>query len=148
VFFAVTYIDGSVEEIEADECQDNGARYLTFVRYRIPFVTTVYTEIVRRLDRYAVARVDGAVPISPLPSRRWNAGGLYEGPTCVSRAFKSCPAAWRGKPDSGDQGSVRAGMTVSQNSEKSLSRLGCGPDTDSTESETNSSSLVSVGVPP
>jgi hypothetical protein len=47
-----------VEEIEADECQDNSARYLTFVRFRIPFVTTVYTEIVRRLDRYAVARVD------------------------------------------------------------------------------------------
>jgi hypothetical protein len=61
VFFAVTYTDGTLEEIEADECQDNGARYLTFVRYRIPFVTTVYTEIVRRLDRYAVARVDEAI---------------------------------------------------------------------------------------
>jgi hypothetical protein len=61
MFFAVTYTDGTVEEIEADECQDNGARYLTFVRYRIPFVTTVYAEIVRRLDRYAVARVDEAM---------------------------------------------------------------------------------------
>jgi hypothetical protein len=50
-FFAVTYTDGTVE---VDECQDNGARYLTIVRYRIPFVTTVYTEIVRRLDQYAV----------------------------------------------------------------------------------------------
>jgi hypothetical protein len=58
MFFEVTYTDGTVEEIEADECQDNGARYLTFVRYRIPFLWTVYTEIVRRLDRYAVARVD------------------------------------------------------------------------------------------
>jgi hypothetical protein len=58
MFFAVTYTDGTVEEIEADECQDNGARYLTFVRYRIPFLTTVYTEIVRRLDRNAVARID------------------------------------------------------------------------------------------
>jgi hypothetical protein len=47
-FFEVTYTDGTVEEIEADECQDNGARYLTFVRYRVPFVWTVYTEIVRR----------------------------------------------------------------------------------------------------
>jgi hypothetical protein len=36
MFFAVTYTDGSVEEIEADECQDGGGRYLTFVRYRIP----------------------------------------------------------------------------------------------------------------
>jgi hypothetical protein len=61
VFFAVTYTDGSVEEIEADECQDNGARYLTFVRYRIPFVTTVYTEVVRRLDRRAIAAVDQVV---------------------------------------------------------------------------------------
>jgi hypothetical protein len=46
------------EEIDADECQDNGARYLTFVRYRLPFGTTVYTEIVRRLDRHAIAKVD------------------------------------------------------------------------------------------
>jgi hypothetical protein len=37
-YFEVTYTDGTVEEIEADECQDNAARYLTFVRYRIPFV--------------------------------------------------------------------------------------------------------------
>ena len=63
MLFEITYTDGSVEEIEADECQDNGARYLTFVRYRIPFVTTVYTEIVRRLDRYAVARVDETAPL-------------------------------------------------------------------------------------
>jgi hypothetical protein len=63
MFFEVTYTDGSVEEIEADECQDNGARYLTFVRYRIPFLTTVYTEIVRRLDRHAITRVDEAAPI-------------------------------------------------------------------------------------
>jgi hypothetical protein len=61
VVFVVTYTDGTIEEIEADECQDNGARYLTLVRYRIPFVTTVYTEIVRRLDRYAVARVEEAM---------------------------------------------------------------------------------------
>jgi hypothetical protein len=40
-----------------------GARYLTFVRYRIPFLTTVYTEIVRRLDRHAITRVDEAAPI-------------------------------------------------------------------------------------
>jgi hypothetical protein len=62
-FFEVTYTDGSVEEIQAHECQDNGARYLTFVNYRILFVTTVYTEIVRRLDRYAVSNVDELVPI-------------------------------------------------------------------------------------
>jgi hypothetical protein len=49
-YFEVTYTDGTVEEIEADECQDNGARYLTFVRYRIPFLWTVYVEVVRRLD--------------------------------------------------------------------------------------------------
>jgi hypothetical protein len=36
MFFEVTYTDGTVEEVEADECQDNAARYLTFVRYRIP----------------------------------------------------------------------------------------------------------------
>jgi hypothetical protein len=59
--FCSTYIDGTVEQIKAHECQDNGARYLTFVRYRIPFVTTVYAELVRRLDRYAVARVDETV---------------------------------------------------------------------------------------
>jgi hypothetical protein len=64
-FFEITYTDGTVEEIDADECQDNGARYLTFVRYRIPFVTTVYTEIVRRLDRRAVNRIDEAVPALP-----------------------------------------------------------------------------------
>jgi hypothetical protein len=46
-FFDVTYTDGSVEEIEADDCQDNDVRYLTFVRYRIPFLWTVYAEIVR-----------------------------------------------------------------------------------------------------
>jgi hypothetical protein len=63
VFFEVTYTDASVEEIEADECQDNGARYLTFVNYRVLFVTTVYTEIVRRLDRYAVTRVDQTVSV-------------------------------------------------------------------------------------
>jgi hypothetical protein len=34
------------------------ARYLTVVRYRVLFVTTVYTEIVRRLDRHAVTRID------------------------------------------------------------------------------------------
>jgi hypothetical protein len=61
-YFEVTYADGTVEEIEADECQDNGARYLTFVRFRIPFVWTVYTEIVRRLHRRAVVRIDEAVP--------------------------------------------------------------------------------------
>jgi hypothetical protein len=57
-YVEITNTDGTVEEIDADECQDNGARYLTFVRYRIPFVTTVYTEIVRRLDRRAVLQVD------------------------------------------------------------------------------------------
>jgi hypothetical protein len=63
MFFEVTYTDGSVEEIEADEYHDNGARYLTFVRCRIPFVTTVYTEIVRRLDRRAVTQIDEAPSI-------------------------------------------------------------------------------------
>jgi hypothetical protein len=69
MFFEVTYTDGTVEEIEADECQDNGARYLTFVRYRIPFLTTVYTEIVRRLDRTAVARIDEPRPIEAGPGQ-------------------------------------------------------------------------------
>jgi hypothetical protein len=58
MFFEVTYVDGSVEEIEADDSQDHGARYLTFVRYRIPFGTTVYTEVVRRPDRQTIAAVD------------------------------------------------------------------------------------------
>jgi hypothetical protein len=68
-YFEVTYTDGSVEEIEADECQDNGARYLTFVNYRVLFVSTVYTEIVRRLDRPAVARIDKARPIEAGPGQ-------------------------------------------------------------------------------
>jgi hypothetical protein len=34
MFFEVTYTDGSVEEIEADEYQDNGARYLTTGSHR------------------------------------------------------------------------------------------------------------------
>jgi hypothetical protein len=42
--------DGTVEEIEADECLELG-RHLTFVNQRILFVTIIYTEIVRRLDR-------------------------------------------------------------------------------------------------
>jgi hypothetical protein len=68
-YFAVTYTDASVEEIEADECQDNGARYLTFVNYRVLFVTTVYTEIMRRLDRNAVARVDETAPLVAAEAR-------------------------------------------------------------------------------
>jgi hypothetical protein len=59
-YFEVTHTDGTVEEIQADEYSALG-RYMTFVNYRIPFVWTVYTEIVRRLDRYAVARVDEAI---------------------------------------------------------------------------------------
>jgi hypothetical protein len=47
---------------------DNGARYLTFVRYRIPFVTTVYTEIARRLDRHAVASIDEAGTVGTFTS--------------------------------------------------------------------------------
>jgi hypothetical protein len=58
-FFEVTYADGSVEEIEADELRDAGLTpLLTFVNYRVLFVTTVYTEIVRRLDRRAITTVD------------------------------------------------------------------------------------------
>jgi hypothetical protein len=56
-FFEVTYVDGSVEEICAGEFRALG-RNLTFLNYRVLFVTTVYTEIVRRLDRAAVVRVD------------------------------------------------------------------------------------------
>jgi hypothetical protein len=56
-FFEVTYASGDVEEIAADECLEWGQHW-TFVNYRIPFVWTVYTEIVRRLDRRAVVRVD------------------------------------------------------------------------------------------
>jgi hypothetical protein len=36
---------------------------VTFVNYRVLFVTTIYTEIVRRLDRAAVERVDEAISI-------------------------------------------------------------------------------------
>jgi hypothetical protein len=58
-FFEVTYADGSVEEIEADELRDAGLTpLLTFVNYRVLFVTTVYTGIVRRLDRRAITTVD------------------------------------------------------------------------------------------
>jgi hypothetical protein len=64
-YFEVTYTNGEVEEIEADECLELG-RHLTFVDYRIPFVWTVYTEIVRRLDRRAVVRVDDVVEPSVL----------------------------------------------------------------------------------
>jgi hypothetical protein len=64
-FFEVTYANGDVEEIEADECLELG-RHLTFVNYRIPFVWRVYTEIVRRLDRRAVVRGDEVVEPSVL----------------------------------------------------------------------------------
>jgi hypothetical protein len=58
-FFEVTYADGSVEEIEADELRDAGATpFMSFVNYRVLFVTTIYTEIVRRLDRRAITTVD------------------------------------------------------------------------------------------
>jgi hypothetical protein len=56
-FFEVTYADGSVEEICADEYRALG-RNITFVNYRVLFVTTVYTEVVRRLDRAAIVHVD------------------------------------------------------------------------------------------
>jgi hypothetical protein len=65
-YFEVTYASGVVEEIEADECLDMG-RYWTFVNYRIPFVWTVYTETVRRLDRRAVLRVDEVALASDPP---------------------------------------------------------------------------------
>lgn len=60
-YFEVTYTSGDVEEIEADECLEMG-RHWTFVNCRIPFVWRVYTEIVRRLDRRVVVRVDEAWP--------------------------------------------------------------------------------------
>ena len=65
-FFEVTYTDGSVEEICAEECRELG-RNLTFVSYRLLFVTTVYAEVVRRLDRATVLRVD-EVTVSPHPT--------------------------------------------------------------------------------
>jgi hypothetical protein len=47
-FFEVTDADGNVEEIEADELRDAGSTpFLTFVNYRVLFVTTIYVEIVR-----------------------------------------------------------------------------------------------------
>jgi len=39
--FEVTYVYGSVEEIEADDCSEMG-RHLPFVNYRVLFVTTIY----------------------------------------------------------------------------------------------------------
>jgi hypothetical protein len=58
-FFEVTYADGSVEEIEADELRDAGSTpFMTFVNYRVLFVTTIYIEIVRRLDRRGMTAVD------------------------------------------------------------------------------------------
>jgi hypothetical protein len=58
-FFEVTYTDGSVEEIEADELRDAALTLLlTFINYRVLFVTTIYVEIVRRLDRRAITTVD------------------------------------------------------------------------------------------
>jgi hypothetical protein len=72
----VTYADGNVEEIEADELRDTGSpSLLTFVNYRVLFVTTIYTEIVRRLDRCSITAVDKAIHAprcvkrSPLPGR-------------------------------------------------------------------------------
>jgi hypothetical protein len=57
-----TYVDGSVEEIEADELRDAGTTpFLTFVNYRVLFVTTIYVEIVRRLDRRAIRAIDQAI---------------------------------------------------------------------------------------
>jgi hypothetical protein len=64
-YFEVTFADGSVEEIEADECLAMG-QHFTLVNYRVLFVWTVYTEIVRRLDRRAVVRVDEVVEASVL----------------------------------------------------------------------------------
>jgi hypothetical protein len=40
--------------------------HYTLVNYRVLFVWTVYTEIVRRLDRRAVVRVDEVVEPSVL----------------------------------------------------------------------------------
>jgi hypothetical protein len=54
----VTYTHGTVEEIEADERDYGASRHMTFVNYRVLFMTTIYTEIVRRLDRRAVIRLD------------------------------------------------------------------------------------------
>jgi hypothetical protein len=59
----------ALKKSKPDEYHDNGARYLTFVRYRIPFVTTVYTEIVRRLDRRAVTNRRSAVDRDVLNAR-------------------------------------------------------------------------------
>jgi hypothetical protein len=58
-FFEAMYADGSVEEIEADELRDPGTTpFLTFVNSRVLFVSTIYVEIVRRLDRRAITVVD------------------------------------------------------------------------------------------
>jgi hypothetical protein len=68
--FEVTYDDGSVEEIHADECRELG-RNVTFVNYRVLFVNTVYTEVVRRLDRAAVVQVDEVPPVTNPHRRRF-----------------------------------------------------------------------------
>jgi hypothetical protein len=58
---ASTNID-TVEEFEADEVRGlTFGRYLSLVRYRVLFVTTIYTEVVRRLDRHTVARGDESI---------------------------------------------------------------------------------------
>ena len=52
-------------EIEAQEFFEMGEHY-TLVDYRALFMWTVYTEIVRRVDRRAVVRVDEVVEPSVL----------------------------------------------------------------------------------
>jgi hypothetical protein len=84
--FTITYAIGEVEEIEADECLEMG-RHLTFVNHRFRFVWTAYTEIVRRLDRRAVIRVDEVV--RPLHRTNWGAhpeGRSHGGSTTATTA--------------------------------------------------------------
>jgi hypothetical protein len=59
-YFEIRYAAGTVEEIEAQDCLEMG-QHFTLVNSRVLFVWTVYTEIVRRLDRRAVVRVDEVV---------------------------------------------------------------------------------------
>jgi hypothetical protein len=61
------------------QCQDNGARYLTHVRYRIPFVTTVYTRL--------------CAGLTVVRSRAWTRPrNIIDSPCCGS------PQRWRRHP--------------------------------------------------
>jgi hypothetical protein len=97
--FAVTYTDGCFEEREAEECQDNSARNLTFVRYGLEPGQT--TEQHAELDAgvEAVTETLGmghfATHIRPMPSPASPAAGLRERGWGISKSLSLIPRLCR-----------------------------------------------------